>query len=319
VIERELGSGLREVVHQRVRLGILAILNRQGPCTFSQLRDTLGQSDGGMSRHLGVLEEHGYVATEKVFENRRPRTWIRMTTAGTEAFREEQELLGKLLAEASHEASGAETDSDGEGRTAAMTIVFAALLAGDDTGEDTGNDTSPGGTGHSTLIPASPVVVAGRRANPIGSGPISAQYEFPAYYTGFGHDEHRAQRLMMMSHGLRGGWITTWNVVRDEQDVRERDGDVTAHAMVVELAGATDCEAILAVMGPPTVSLPAVPGARGYLLPGAGDGAPATAVAWFSTGPYLASIVVLAAADLAVPALKRLTTEVYDPLSDNRI
>ncbi|WP_329065127.1 transcriptional regulator [Amycolatopsis sp. NBC_01480] len=331
--ERELEAGLREVVHQRVRLGVLAVLDRRGPCTFSQLRDALGQSDGGLGRHLGVLEEHGYIETEKVFENRRPRTWIRMTGAGVEAFREEQELLAKLLATASPGTG------EGDDHTAAMTIVFAALLAGEDD-----EPASPGQADRSVLVPATPLI-GGRRREPLTSGPISARYGFPPGYAVSGSEQH-AQRLMMRSHGLRGGWVTTWSVDDREpsgqdgaglthesgregaglahvsdQDAASRarasgqDGVGLAHAMVFELASASDCAAILAVMSPPTVPLPDVPGARGYLLPGAGDGAPATAVAWFSEGPCLASVVVVAGEDVAVPALESLVPEVHGSLA----
>ncbi|GAB2994151.1 transcriptional regulator [Amycolatopsis acidiphila] len=306
--EQEPESGLREVVHQRVRLGVLAVLDRRGPCTFSQLRDALGQSDGGLSRHLGVLEQHGYITQEKVFENRRPRTWIQLSAAGAEAFREEQELLTKLLATASSEAG---TDR-AEDSTAAMTIVFAALLAETDagTGQDTKGDEGGDDTiDRSTLVPDVPVLT-GWRAEPIASGPVSARYDFPDAYTGFA--EQREQRLMFMSHGLRGGWTATWHIVSPGQDDLRQD---MAHAIVLELAGAADCASILAVMGPSTLDLPGVPGARGYLLPANGDGAPATAVAWFSVEHYLVSIVVTAAADVAVPVLEGLVSEVHVPLS----
>ncbi|WP_405754064.1 transcriptional regulator [Streptomyces sp. NBC_01020] len=322
--EQEPESGLREVVHQRVRLGVLAIVDRRGPCTFSQLRDALGQSNGSLSRHLGVLEEHGYITTEKVFENRRPRTWVRMTAAGAEVFREEQELLTKLLTTASQEAGRTGTDPD-EDRVAAMSIVFAALLADDDTAADTardaradgcGEDASPGRIDHSTLLPTDPVL-AGRRAEPLRSGPISARYDMPAGYASF--TEQREQRLMLMSHGLRGGWITSWPIVGPEhnssvEDGGEQEGQGIAHAIVVELGGASDCTSILAVMNPSAVDV-GVPAARGYLLPANEDGAPATAVAWFSVGRYLVSIAVAALADIATAVMKDLAVEVYRPLS----
>lgn len=306
MVERQPESGLREVVHQRVRLGVLAVLERQGPCTFSQLRDALGQSDGALSRHLGVLEDHGFIATEKVFENRRPRTWVSLTAAGAEAFGEEQELLGKLLDRATAHTD-AEVDADRE-RTAAMTIVFAALLAGEDSeAPPGGRERSRGGyTDRSRLVPSSPVL-AGRRVAPIASGPVSARYELPESYTDFGA-EQREQRLMMVSHGLRGGWITTW------RDGDHRDGDLTAHALVVELGAADNCEAILAAMSRPTVELPAVPGARGYLLPAGEHGSPAPAVAWLSTGPFLASVSVIAPGEVAA-ALADLVGEVHAALA----
>jgi DNA-binding MarR family transcriptional regulator len=309
---------LREVVHQRVRLGVLAVLDRRGPCTFSQLRDALGQPNGSLSRHLGVLEEHGYVTTEKVFENRRPRTWIRMTAAGAEVFREEQELLTKMLATASRETEQAGTDRD-EDRVAAMSIVFAALLADDDTDDDSDYDASEDASSaridRSTLVPVVPALT-GWHAEPIGSGPISARYDIPAGYSGFA--EQREQRLMLMSHGLRGGWIASWNLVDPEQGTGEQDGQGIAHAIVVELGAASDCTSILAVMGPSAVDIPGVPDARGYLIPATEDGAPATAVAWFSVGRYLVSIAVSALVDIATAVMKDLAVDVYGPLSARR-
>ena len=320
MVGREPESRLREVVHQRVRLGVLAVLDRQGSCTFTQLRDALNQSDGALSRHLGVLEEHGYITTEKVFENRRPRTWVHPTAAGTEAFREEQELLAKLLARVMPD-SGATTRRSGEQdeRAAAMTIVFAALLADEDAGsrdrDGTRSGTDP--VDRSTLVPAAPVLLAGQRARPVASGPISSRYDFPADYADYGQ-EQREQRMMMLSHGLRGGWISTWSHGDDEQPGDEQTDGITAHAMVVELGAPPDCEAILAIMGPPTVSLPDEPAVRGYLLPGHDKGSPTTAVAWFSNGPYLASVVILASTEIAVPALENLVDEVQAALAHHR-
>ena len=48
---------LDETVHQRTRLGILTMLAEVGSASFTHLRDTLGLSDGNLSRHLRVLEE----------------------------------------------------------------------------------------------------------------------------------------------------------------------------------------------------------------------------------------------------------------------
>src|SRR6266508_3537733 len=48
-----------ETVHQRVRLGILAVLSETTECTFAVLREELDLTDGNLSRHLRVLEEAG--------------------------------------------------------------------------------------------------------------------------------------------------------------------------------------------------------------------------------------------------------------------
>lgn len=89
--------GLDEVVHQRVRLGILAVLTEAKRVDFAFLRDTLELTDGNLSRHLQVLEQAGYLALEKVFEGRRPRTWVRATGEGHEAFGRELASLRALL------------------------------------------------------------------------------------------------------------------------------------------------------------------------------------------------------------------------------
>ena len=88
---------LDEVVHQRVRLGILAVLAETSKADFTFLRTTLELSDGNLSRHLQVLEASGYVAIEKTFERRRPRTWVRATREGKAAFAREVAALRALL------------------------------------------------------------------------------------------------------------------------------------------------------------------------------------------------------------------------------
>jgi DNA-binding MarR family transcriptional regulator len=88
---------LDDVVHQRSRLGILAVLTEAPKADFTYLRQTLGLTDGNLSRHLGVLEEAGYVEIEKVFEGKKPRTWVAATKAGKAAFAAEVAALQRLL------------------------------------------------------------------------------------------------------------------------------------------------------------------------------------------------------------------------------
>ena len=65
---------LDDTVHQRVRLGILAVLSETTECTFAVLRDELDLTDGNLSVHLRKLEGAGYVAIDKRFVGRRPQT-----------------------------------------------------------------------------------------------------------------------------------------------------------------------------------------------------------------------------------------------------
>lgn len=88
---------LDDMVHQRVRLGILAVLREAKRADFSFLRDALDLSDGNLSRHIQVLEEAGLVRVEKGFEGRRPRTWVSATRAGRAALTAELNALRDLI------------------------------------------------------------------------------------------------------------------------------------------------------------------------------------------------------------------------------
>ena len=90
-------NGLDEIVHQRVRLGILAVLSESTRAEFTFLRDTLELTDGNLARHLQTLESAGLVEIEKTFAGRRPRTWIRATAAGRTAFAHEIAALEALI------------------------------------------------------------------------------------------------------------------------------------------------------------------------------------------------------------------------------
>lgn len=89
---------LDNVVHQRVRLGILTVLSETAQADFAFLRDTLQLTDGNLSSNLQVLEQAGYVKVKKTFEGRRPRTWVRATAAGRRALEEEVAVLQSIVA-----------------------------------------------------------------------------------------------------------------------------------------------------------------------------------------------------------------------------
>jgi DNA-binding MarR family transcriptional regulator len=88
---------LDDTVHQRVRLGILAVLSEAQRADFGYLREALDLSDGNLSRHLQVLEEAGLVKIEKEFEGRRPRTWVSATHRGRTALESELAAMRELI------------------------------------------------------------------------------------------------------------------------------------------------------------------------------------------------------------------------------
>jgi DNA-binding MarR family transcriptional regulator len=88
---------LDDTVHQRVRLGILAVLSEARRADFAYLRDALDLTDGNLSRHIAVLEQAGLVTVEKGFEGKRPRTWVQATRAGRAALKAELAALQELI------------------------------------------------------------------------------------------------------------------------------------------------------------------------------------------------------------------------------
>jgi len=86
-----------EVIHQRVRLGIVSSLAAVEGLEFTELRALLGLTDVNLSTHARVLEEAGYVEIEKSFKGRKPQTVLRLTAAGREAFTRYVDTLERML------------------------------------------------------------------------------------------------------------------------------------------------------------------------------------------------------------------------------
>ena len=91
-------ADLDETVHQRARLGILAILNEAKEADFTHLKTALALTDGNLGRHLEVLADAGHVTVRKKSDGRRNRTWVRITATGRRAQRAEVEMLRQLQA-----------------------------------------------------------------------------------------------------------------------------------------------------------------------------------------------------------------------------
>jgi DNA-binding MarR family transcriptional regulator len=87
---------LDDTVHQRVRLGILAVLSEASECTFATLRSELELTDGNLSRHLQTLEAAELLEIKKGYEGKRPTTWLRLTSKGKTALKQELEALERL-------------------------------------------------------------------------------------------------------------------------------------------------------------------------------------------------------------------------------
>jgi DNA-binding MarR family transcriptional regulator len=90
-------EAIDEVIHGRVRLGIMAYLASAGQADFGEIRQRLQTTDGNLSVHVRKLEEAGYVAVEKSFVGRKPLTRIAITAQGRTAFEAWLETISKLV------------------------------------------------------------------------------------------------------------------------------------------------------------------------------------------------------------------------------
>jgi DNA-binding MarR family transcriptional regulator len=80
---------LDDIIHQPLRLRIMAALNALpagGGLEFSKLKKLTGATDGNLGAHIETLAKAGYVAIDKAFVGKKPRTMVIATAAGRGAF-----------------------------------------------------------------------------------------------------------------------------------------------------------------------------------------------------------------------------------------
>ena len=82
-----------ELILSKTRLGIISALIGGDTLEFTYLRDLLNLSDGNLSVQIRKLEEAGYIRVKKVFVERKPKTFCRITAKGQKAIKN---LIGKL-------------------------------------------------------------------------------------------------------------------------------------------------------------------------------------------------------------------------------
>jgi len=88
---------LDRVIHEKGRLAIMSALAASPEVAFTELRDLLQMTDGNLTSHMRTLQEAGYVAVAKSFQNNRPLTTLALTAAGEKAFRNYVALLEEIV------------------------------------------------------------------------------------------------------------------------------------------------------------------------------------------------------------------------------
>lgn len=79
-------DAIDDVIHGRLRLGIMAYLSAVNPASFPELLEKTGTSNGNLSTHLTKLETAGYIRQEKGYKGKRPQTLVHLTEKGRNAW-----------------------------------------------------------------------------------------------------------------------------------------------------------------------------------------------------------------------------------------
>jgi DNA-binding MarR family transcriptional regulator len=96
-LKPELNVDLDRLVHEPVRLKILAILTQLESADFVYLVSRLKLTMGNLSAHVSKLEKAGYIEVMKDFKDNRPHTMLSLTKRGKKAFNSYREDMLELL------------------------------------------------------------------------------------------------------------------------------------------------------------------------------------------------------------------------------
>ena len=91
---------LNETIHQPTRLRIMTLLVSMPEAdrlAYGFIQKTLGLTGGNLTIHLRKLEAADYLTITKEFQGSKPRTWVKATTTGRQAFAEYLSNLERTL------------------------------------------------------------------------------------------------------------------------------------------------------------------------------------------------------------------------------
>ena len=92
-------SNIDKIIHEPVRLSILAHLYVLDSADALFLKNQIGLTWGNFSTHLKRLEDAGYIQVQKEFVERKPVTSYRLTDSGREAFQVYRTQMSGFLKE----------------------------------------------------------------------------------------------------------------------------------------------------------------------------------------------------------------------------
>jgi DNA-binding MarR family transcriptional regulator len=98
------------LIHEPARYNIMALLYVIESADFLFVRNQTRMTPGNLSSHLSKLEAAGYLAIQKEFVGKMPRTFLSLTEQGREAFENYRDKMKELFTA----PPGVRKDSDGE-------------------------------------------------------------------------------------------------------------------------------------------------------------------------------------------------------------
>lgn len=88
---------LDPLLHSRLRLAIMSLLITNEEVTFPYVVEKTGASRGNVSVQITNLEEAGYLAVTKSFEDKKPKTTLTITKKGEKAMEAYTNALKEYL------------------------------------------------------------------------------------------------------------------------------------------------------------------------------------------------------------------------------
>ena len=92
-------ADIDRMIHEPARLMILAVLYVVQSADFLFVLRQTGLTKGNLSSHLSKLEQATYVEIGKEFVEKIPRTLLRLTPAGRQAFQAYRQSMMQVLEE----------------------------------------------------------------------------------------------------------------------------------------------------------------------------------------------------------------------------
>lgn len=89
---------LDPLLHSELRLAVMSILAGVDEADFNYLKEQTGATSGNLSVQIDKLADAGYITVEKGFKGKMPRSTCKISTSGTEAFRNYVKALKKYIA-----------------------------------------------------------------------------------------------------------------------------------------------------------------------------------------------------------------------------